>query len=80
MAINMDKRVLLVSTQKSFMVNAMIKNLSSESFDVMYSNAEVKNTDRFKGEDYPSIVLIYLDQDVEEISEFLIFDSVTREF
>ena len=69
----MDKRVLLVSTQKSFMVNAMIKNLSSESFDVMYSNAEVKNTDRFKGEDYPSIVLIYLDQDVEEISEFLIF-------
>ncbi len=67
----MGKRVLLVSSQKSFMVNAMIRNLNSASFDVVHKYPEIKAVT--SGEELPSVILLYLDEDVVQTEEFLIY-------
>ncbi|MBQ9632322.1 MAG: response regulator [Lachnospiraceae bacterium] len=69
----MNKRVLLVSAQQSFMVNAMVKNLSDESFEVVQVTPDVRDASRHRTWDIPSIVLIYLDRDAGDITEFLVF-------
>lgn len=67
----MDKRILLVSTQKSFMVNAMIKNLTGESYEVRQVAPKIREFS--KVEDRPRTTLVYLDNDVEEMTEFLVY-------
>lgn len=69
--IKMDKRILLVSTQKSFMVNAMMKNLAGESYEVRQVVPKIREFSKM--EDRPRTTLIYLDNDVEEMAEFLVY-------
>lgn len=67
----MDRRIILVSSQQSFMVNAMIKNLSSESYEVIYTAPKVKDINSI--EDVPRIMIIYLDEDIDPMREFLVY-------
>ena len=67
----MDKRVLLVSAGKSFMVNAMIKNMTDEAFEVLTCGPRVNDFNKI--EDRPKIVLIYMDKNVDEMMELLIY-------
>ena len=80
----MDRKVVLVSAQKSFMVNAMTKNLNGESYEVVYQAPRVKDImkdERWTGEGHPNLMLLYIDNDVEEMSEFLVWlkDRVTED-
>ena len=67
----MDKRILLVSSQKSFMVNAMVKHLKNEDYEVRQVEPKVKTLPEV--EDRVRIMLIYLDNDIDEMSEFLVY-------
>ena len=67
----MDKRVLLISSQKSFMVNAMIRNLGSASFEVVHRFPQAEGFS--EAGSLPQIVLLYLDEDVGQMESFLIY-------
>ena len=67
----MDRKILLVSTQKSFMVNAMIKHLNGESYEVRQIPPKVQELPEL--EERPPIVLIYLDDEKEAMAEFLVY-------
>ena len=67
----MEKKLLLVSSQKSFMVNAMIKNLNEEYYEVLYTPPKIESVSEM--ENRPRIVLLYLDRDLEEMSEVLVY-------
>ena len=67
----MDKRVLLISSHKSFMVNAMIRNLNGASFEVVHRYPEMGSV--LRSDDLPVIVLIYLDEDAGQNDEFLVY-------
>lgn len=64
----MDRRVILISTQKSFMINAMIKNLEGESFEVIQMEPDA---DAYSSIDAAPIVLVYLDNDAGTAVSFL---------
>ena len=74
-----EKRVLLISDAKSFMVDAITKNLDAAGFEVMWSMPSVNEISRM--ENRPPMVLMYLGPYVEEISEVLVYlkDMVTEE-
>ena len=75
----MEKKVLLLSDAKSFMVDAIIKNLTGAGFEVVWSIPSVNEISRM--EDRPSMILMYLGAYVEEISEVLVYlkDMVIEE-
>ena len=67
----MDKRVFLIASKKSFMVNAMIKNMEAAGFSVTYALPAAK---MFPNQtDLPKIVLFYLEDDVDQMAEALAF-------
>ena len=67
-----NRRILLVSEDKGFMVNAMIKNLNEEGFDVTIE--EPKLTVLSNMEDRPEIILLYLDAiDDQKQNELLVY-------
>ncbi len=67
----MDKRVLLIGDQKSFMVTAISNGLEREEFEVIRIGNSVKAISSI--EEMPRLMVFYLDGDVEEISEALVF-------
>lgn len=75
----MEKKVLLLSDAKSFMVDAITKNLTGAGFEVVWSIPSVNEISRM--EDRPPMILMYLGAYVEEISEVLVYlkDMVIEE-
>ena len=75
----MDKRVLLIGTEKSFMVNAITNGLKKEGYEVVFSAPGVNEVSRT--EDKPKIWVLYIDENVEALAEFLVFlkDMVEEE-
>ncbi len=67
----MDKRVLLISAQETFMVNAMKKNLESEYFAVETVLAKVNDISALTNR--PRIILVYMDRDVLEMKDALVY-------
>lgn len=67
----MEKRVLLISSQETFMVNAMKKNLESEYFNVEVTLANVNTISQMPNR--PQIFLVYLDKDVAEMKDTLVY-------
>lgn len=65
----MDRRILLVSAHQSFVVSAMIKNLTGESYEVIYS---APNVEEIAGiENSPHIIVLYLDEDMDSVRDYL---------
>ncbi|MBR1633843.1 MAG: response regulator [Lachnospiraceae bacterium] len=67
----MDKRVLLIGDQKSFMVTAISNGLEREEFEVVRIGNSVKEISHV--EEAPKMWVFYLDGDVEELSEALVY-------
>ncbi len=67
----MEKRVLLISAGKSFMVNAMVKNMTEEAFDVVLGSPKINDFNKM--DNRPKIVLVYMDKNVDEMAEFLVY-------
>ncbi len=67
----MDKRVVLVSASKSFMVNAMVKNMTEEAFEVINCTASVNDFNKI--EERPKTVLVYMDKNVDELTQLLLY-------
>ena len=67
----MDKRVLLISSQETFMVMAMKKNLEGEHFSVETTLANVNIISKMSNR--PQIILVYLDRDVSEMKDTLVY-------
>lgn len=67
----MDKRVLLIGDQKSFMVTAISNGLEREEFEVVRIGNTVKEISRV--EEAPRMWVFYLDGEVEELSEVLVY-------
>lgn len=67
----MDKRVLLIGDQKSFMVTAISNGLEREEFEVVRIGNTVKEIS--KVEDAPRMWVFYLDGDVEDMTESLVY-------
>ena len=67
----MDKRVLLIGDQKSFMVTAISNGLERESFEVVRVGNTVREVSHV--EEPPMLWTFYLDGNVDEISEALVF-------
>lgn len=65
----MEKRVLLIGDNKSFMVNAIEKGLQRERFEVISMKPNINELSRM--DNRPSLMLLYLDQELER--DFLIF-------
>ncbi len=53
------------------MVNAMIKNMADEGFEVACCAPSVNDFNKI--EDRPKIILVYMDRNVNEVMEFLIY-------
>lgn len=68
---NEDKRVLLIGDKKSFMVTAIANGLKSEGFNVIQTVPDINEINHI--EDAPSIWVMYLDNNVDEMSEQLIY-------
>ena len=67
----MNKRVLIISAQETFMVNAMKKNLEGENFQVETALANVNQLSKMQNR--PQIILVYLDRDVTDMKEALVY-------
>ena len=67
----MNKQVLLIGDQKSFMVTAISNGLEREEFEVIRVSNSVKEISRV--EEQPRMWVYYLDGDVEEQSEALVY-------
>lgn len=67
----MDKRILLIGDQKSFMVTAISNGLSREGFEVVRTGNSVKELSHLK--DRPRLWVYYLDGDVESQSETIVY-------
>ncbi|MBR0429077.1 MAG: response regulator [Lachnospiraceae bacterium] len=75
----MDKRILLISQAQGFMVNAMVKSLRGEDFEVLVTEPKVNAISQM--ESLGDIVLVYLDG-VEDFSQdFLVYlkDLITEQ-
>jgi len=73
----MVNKVLIVGKDKSFMVNAIENGLKSDFFDVQV--IKPKATEIARIEEKPRIVLVYLEEGVEDISEGLVYLKDTVE-
>ncbi|MBQ7148929.1 MAG: response regulator [Pseudobutyrivibrio sp.] len=67
----MDKRVLFIGEEKSFMVSSIVKELVGNNFDVIRAEPNVTAIQRM--ENKPSIYIIYIDEfaRVEELIVYL---------
>lgn len=65
----MEKRVLLIGDNKSFMVSAIEKGLTRENFEVTAMKPSINDLSRM--ENRPTLILLYLDQELDR--DFLIF-------
>ncbi|MCR5396149.1 MAG: response regulator [Lachnospiraceae bacterium] len=74
----MEKRVMLLCSAETFMVNAMRKNLEDERYQVEPVIATVNHLSKMVNR--PQIVLVYMDKDVDKIREALVYlkDLVTE--
>lgn len=66
-----EKRVLLISDTKSFMVNAIMDNLKNSGYEVRNVMPNVNDISHV--EDKPVFVLMYLGDYVDHISETLVY-------
>ena len=66
----MDKRVLFIGDEKSFMVSSIVNELTANSFEVIRSNPNVTTIQRI--EDKPSIYIIYID-DFKQVEELIVY-------
>ena len=67
----MDKRVLLIGDQKSFMVTAISNGLERAKFEVVRVGHTVREISHI--EEPPVLWVFYLDGNVEELSEALVY-------
>ena len=67
----MDKNVFLVCSNQSFMLNAMIKSLKEEHFTVETKSPKIHDLESLK--EASRIVLVYLDKDVSEMTDALVY-------
>ena len=67
----MDKEVILISNDITFMVNAMIMNLEKNDYGVCHVKPEIRFLDEVK--DRSDVVIFYLENIVDEIPEFLVY-------
>lgn len=74
----MEKRVMLLCSAETFMVNAMRKNLEDEHYQVEPVIATVNHLSKMVNR--PKIILVYMDKDVDKIREALVYlkDLVTE--
>lgn len=66
----MDKRVLFIGDEKSFMVSSIVNELTANSFEVIRSNPNVTTIQRI--ENKPSIYIIYID-DFKQVEELIVY-------
>ncbi len=66
-----EKKILLISDAKSFMVDAIINNLTSAGFEMIWQTPEINAVSRI--EERPKMILMYLGESLEQISEFLVY-------
>ncbi|MCR5716231.1 MAG: response regulator [Lachnospiraceae bacterium] len=67
----MDKRILLIGARKSFMMNAIMKGLQNEDYEVIMEEPDVTTISRI--EEKPQIWLIFIEEHGELPPEMLIF-------
>ncbi|MCR5546655.1 MAG: response regulator [Lachnospiraceae bacterium] len=67
----MDKRVLLLCSAETFMVNAMRKNLEDERYSVETLTADVNQLSKMNRR--PQIVLVYMDKDADKMKDVLVY-------
>ncbi len=67
----MEKRVLMIGDTKSFMFNAILNGLRKESFVIEAVSYDVTALSHIT--DFPGIWGLYLDKNVEEVSETLVY-------
>lgn len=66
-----EKKVLLVSATNSFMVNAITRNIEKAGYIVNHVQPKVRVFTGRKTDE--KVVLIYIDGDMEKLSEFLVY-------
>jgi CheY-like chemotaxis protein len=66
----MEKRVLLIGSEKSFMVTSIANELKDGGFEVIRTIPDVTQIERM--EDKPSVYLIYV-EDVDDMLEFFVY-------
>ncbi|MCR5546441.1 MAG: response regulator [Lachnospiraceae bacterium] len=66
-----EKNVFLIGDTKSFMVNAVVKGLGKEGFEVVQTLPSVNEIDRIK--EFPSIWVMYLDDQVKNQKDILVY-------
>ena len=67
----MDRRVLLIGEEKSFMFNAIANGLKRESFDVEVSAPSINAINEIK--EPPIVWILYVDGNMGELTETLVF-------
>ncbi|MCR4902616.1 MAG: response regulator [Butyrivibrio sp.] len=67
----MDNKVLIVGKEKSFMVNAIQTGLKNDFYDVTVVKPKATEIARISNK--PCIILLYLEEGVEDISEALVY-------
>ena len=74
----MDKKVLIIGENGGFMMNAIINGLKKEDFEVTDVLAKVNQLGKIA--DIPALVVLYLDAELSNDSEFLVYlkDLVTE--
>ncbi len=66
----MDKRLLMIGEEKSFMVTSIVKELRAKGFEVIRANTDVTEVERIV--DKPSVYLLYV-EDADSMDEFLVY-------
>ena len=67
----MNKKIIFVSSARSFITNTFLKNLSAEGFDVTYSQpSDVK---QLLLRDTPDMIILYLDHDKNQMQDTYAF-------
>ena len=66
----MDKRIVFVGDNKSFMVNSIVKELTERGFDVIQTDTTVDSLEKI--EDRPSVFLLYID-DMDDMRDVLVY-------
>ncbi len=66
----MDKRIVFVGDNKSFMVNSIVKELTERGFDVIQTDTTVDSIEKI--EDRPPVFLLYID-DMDDMRDVLVY-------
>ncbi len=66
----MEKRIILISGGKSFIVSSIAKELKEADFEVIQATPDVTEIERI--ENKPSVYLIYVDE-VDKMAEFFVY-------